>query len=268
MADVRADAWPAIQPTVDANRVLFKVCDVSSWDDNAALFKAAYEWEGQGSHRIDYFAANAGIAATESLLEHGDLNAEPQKPDLRCIDVDFLGPVYGLKLYIHYARKTSRELGPVAAAPAFNPKITITSSPAGHYAFPVDPQYGASKHALVGLTRSVGETLLNNDNIAVNCIMPGLVRTNIIPKWFYKVWPTQHFVPMSQVMRAHDELMEEAGKVAADGKSDGQDGVVKTAQVVEISVDRLFYRDPVELPDDTYRFMVGELKPGGLWWPK
>lgn len=259
IADIRPEAYTEISATLDESRVLFITTNVASWEDNASLFKRAYEWTNQ---QIDFFAANAGIPDRERIAEHFDLDAEPQKPDLSCVDVDLGAVFYGLKLFIHYSRKTQRHL---KDANDFHPKMVITSSCTGQYSFPVAPQYAAAKHACVGLTRAVGDSLLKHDDIAVNCIMPGFVETNIMPKELVDLWPREHVTPLSTMCRAFDELVDVDGKVSQDGKSDGRQGLVKTAQCVECSVDRLYYRSPVEFPDESQAFCVNEAKEGGVW---
>lgn len=54
MADMNPAELESFGPAKE--RVLFKQTDVSDWDQQKALFKAAFEWGG----RIDFLAANAG----------------------------------------------------------------------------------------------------------------------------------------------------------------------------------------------------------------
>ena len=44
MADINEEAYSEISPTLneDAGRVMFERTDVSSWEDNAHLFKKAF----------------------------------------------------------------------------------------------------------------------------------------------------------------------------------------------------------------------------------
>ena len=260
LADVQP---PPPSLNLDMNRALFVQVDVSSWRDNAALFAAAHNWPGPGSGRIDFLAANAGIADKESVYAHFDLDAEPTCPNLKCIEVDLLSVFYALKLFVHYARKTRRDLpGP---STAFNPKMVITASCVGQYAFPIAPQYAASKHGLVGLTRSVGEKMLRDDNIAVNCIMPAFVGTSLPSEELKEAWPEEYRTPVSTIMRAFDELIDEEGRVAADGMSDGVDRVLKSGQCVEGVLGRLYHREGVESPDESQDFLRKQAQEGGLW---
>jgi 15-hydroxyprostaglandin dehydrogenase (NAD) len=269
IADIRADAWDAIKPQFpDLERVKFVQTDVADWDSNLSLFKAAYSWKSPGFHgeRIDFTALNAGTGDREFVLQPTDLDADPEKPNTLCMDVNFTSVIYGVKLFVHFARKTKKA---AAAHPhqleQFNPNIVITASCVGIYKFPVAPQYNASKSACVAYTRAIGDALLSHENIAVNAIMPAYVDTPLVPVNLTKRWPEKYITPLSTMMRAYDELMAEKGHVVQDGKSDGKDGVVKTAQTVECVVDKLFYRDPVAPADESQAFLVRESGEGGLW---
>jgi 15-hydroxyprostaglandin dehydrogenase (NAD) len=264
LADIRQEAYEAISSSLDPERSLFVHTDVANWDDNAKLFKKAYEWETKGASnkRIDFFAANAGIADREIVGQQFDLDAEPQKPNTACLEICTTSVIFGLKLFIHYTRKTQRD---IKDRSDFNPKVVITASCVGQYPFPIAPQYAAAKHACVGYTRSVGESLLKYDNIAVNCIMPAFVNTNIVPDVLVNMWPKEYLTPLSTMLRAYDELMDVEGRVGQDGKSEGEDGKVKTAQSVECVIDKLFYRTHVPPADESQDFLVREAHEDGVW---
>ena len=263
VADVRADSWNAVKSSIDPERAIFVQTDVASWDSQLALFKKAYEWsEG----RIDFFAANAGIADKDSFYQAADLDQDPQKPNLVCVDVCGTAIFYGLQLYLHYTRKTNAALKAKPDSATFSPKMVITSSCAGLYVFPIAPQYNAAKHAVLALTRAVGPALMAMDNLAVNCICPAFVATPLVPDSMSSVWPKEYITPFSTLMRAYDELIDEKGSIQQDGKSDGENGVVKRGQSVEVVVDKLFYRKPVEFADESQKFLIEDAhKPDGLW---
>lgn len=264
VADIRQEGWDSISSSLDSDRTLFVQTNVADWDSHAAMVKKAYEWSS--NQQLDFYAANAGIGDRDSFTMPWDLDAEPKKPNLDCIEVNELANYYALQLFIHYARKTQKRLGEGHKG-SFNPKFVMTSSCTALYHFPVAPQYTASKHAVLGFTRGIGPILYPQDNIAVNCIMPGVVDTNILPPGFRKNWPDKYMTPVSTLMRAYDELTDEKGAVKNDGKSDGKDGEVKNAQAVECSVDRLWYRDPVDAPDEAQQFMKDDsLNPDGIWF--
>ena len=264
LADVNTSTYNSIASDLEPARHLFVHTDVANWTEQVVLFQKAYEWS---NGRIDFFAANAGIADQEHMLQHSALDAEPEKPDLSCIEVDLLAVFYGLKLFVHSTRKTRRDLCSASTdstAVPFNPKMVITASMAGQYPFFSSPQYAAAKHGCVGLVRTVAPALLKHENIALNCIMPGFVPTNTMPPGLLALWPCEHVTPVSTVLRAFNELVDENGLVEADGKSQGLDEVPKSGCAVECSVDELFYRNPVEYANASQKFVTDQSKEEGL----
>ena len=334
LADINAQSYHAIAHLLGDNppgsRTLFVQTDVSSWSDNARLFERAWNWpeglptststqresessagKGEGGRRIDFLAANAGTDDKERMLAEFDLDAPPEPPNLKCVDVNLISVFYQLKLFVHYARKTRRELGrgqqqqhelsqtpsletsddqtaptsqsdhTIPTAP-YNPSITLTSSCAGIYPFPPAPQYAATKHALVGLVRSTAASLIAQDSIRLNCVLPAFVPTNLAPPGLVDAWPAEHVTPVSTVVGAFEELLREEGE-GGDGESsrieawdyvkggmvtvlsDGERGKAKNGECVECTLDRLYYRRPVEYANDSQRWMIEETGEGGLW---
>ncbi|KIV97383.1 hypothetical protein PV10_01139 [Exophiala mesophila] len=269
IADIRPEGYHAISSQLDTQRHIFVETDVTSWDQQAALFKKAYAWSG--NNQIDFVAANAGTSERDHITAGPwDLDGEPPKPDLSSAEVNLTGVFYGVRLFVYYARKTNRDLkassGTDTPHATFNPKLVITSSCAGLYPFPLAPLYNATKHGVLALTRAVSP-LLATDNIAVNCICPAYVDTAMTPSGVTALWPPEYITPISTMLRAYDELTDERGRVdKSDGKSDGEDGVVKAGQSVECVVDRLFYRKPVDYADESQKFLIEEtFKPDGVW---
>ena len=134
-----ADLNPPKDGSIDSQHektAAFQKTDVSSWEQQAALFKRAFDW---GGNRLDFLAANAGIDDKQSLYERAmDSDAEPQELNLKCLRVDLDAVFQGVWLFKHYARKNEKPGG----------KIVITSSMMGIYAFPTNPQYAAAKHGV------------------------------------------------------------------------------------------------------------------------
>ena len=261
MADWNPQSYANISSTLPRDRHMFVQGDVSSWQDQASTFKKAFDW----SHRIDFFAANAGIGDKENVFAQFDLDADPAKPDLKCLDVNQIAVFYGLKLFIHYSRKTRRALANDAAD--FKPSMTITASSASLYPFPFAVQYAASKHALLGLTRAVGPRLLAEDGISVNCIMPAFVATALAPPGIIDAVPQAHLTPMSTIMRAFEELMSEDESIGGEW-GNGKGSKRKSGQAVECVEGDLFYRDPIPYMSEGSRWLAEEDENGGLWDPK
>ena len=137
MADLNPNGPSIASSLTGSPSPTFIHTDVSSWDAQAALFKTASSHSGS----IDFFAANAGIDDKENVFQDfGD--DEPKCPNLKTLDVDLLSVFYGLKLFVHYARKSRRQgLEGVR-------KMVITASMMGIYPFETNPQYCAAKHGV------------------------------------------------------------------------------------------------------------------------
>jgi len=104
------------------------------------------------------------VGADEPFLAIEDL---PLARYRRIVGVNLDGVVFGLQALI----PTMRARGGAS---------TVTASIAGLVALPIDPMYAATKHALVGLVRSVAPSLAGT-SLRLNAICPGGVDTAIVP---------------------------------------------------------------------------------------
>ncbi|KAL9106475.1 MAG: hypothetical protein Q9227_008506 [Pyrenula ochraceoflavens] len=257
LADVNAKVGTELAASLGPDAVFCRT-DVASWASNAAVFQKAWDWS---KGRIDFFAANAGIDDKESVFATTDLDADPQEPNLTTLDVDLKSVFYGLKLFVHYARKTQRFLRTRPSSPStvingshppfdpYHPKLVITSSCVGLYRFETNPQYCAAKSGLVALTRSIGARFLRDDNLTVNSILPAFVPTNLAPPGLIDAWPPEHITPMETIMRAYDELIDVEEK--------------RTGECVECVGRELYYREQVGYPCYSQEWMVGDVE--GFW---
>ncbi len=155
LADI--EAGPG-QEAADELGAEFIEVDVSQPEGSEAAVKLAIESFGG----LDLAFLNAGVATGCGMVEHFD-------PDLyrRAMGVNLDGVVFGLNAVV----PAMRERG--------GGTIVATSSLAGLAAVPYDPIYAANKHAVAGLTRSYGPTLLP-EGIHFNAICPGFAETRII----------------------------------------------------------------------------------------
>jgi NAD(P)-dependent dehydrogenase (short-subunit alcohol dehydrogenase family) len=116
---------------------------------------------------VDIAFLNAGISIGVADL------AELRDDDyFRMMRVNVDGVVFGLRAAIRVMTRQHPTGGGGGA-------IVATSSLAGIIPFPPDPVYDASKHAVVGLIRSVAPTLAAK-GITANTVNPGIVDTNIL----------------------------------------------------------------------------------------
>ena len=137
-------------------------CDVSSqdaWDQVAATIQAP----------LDYVHLNAGIQIAPPNAPLSEYRFEAMQLDRyrRMMGVNVDGVVFGLQALLPHIQ-------PGGA-------VTVTASLAGVVPYDVDPLYSMSKHAVVGLVRSMGKPLAERD-IRINALCPGGIDTAIIPE--------------------------------------------------------------------------------------
>jgi NAD(P)-dependent dehydrogenase (short-subunit alcohol dehydrogenase family) len=110
--------------------------------------------------RLDIAHLNAGVVTGESDIERLSVDAYR-----RAVGINLDGVVFGAMA--------------VVPAMAEGGSIIATASLAGLVAYPGDPVYAVTKHAVVGLVRSLGEQLAHKD-ITINAICPGFVDTQLL----------------------------------------------------------------------------------------
>ena len=119
----------------------------------------------------DFAHLNAGVmsvGANDAFLSIEQLPIENYR---RIVGVNLDGVVFGLQALLPHMRERGGA-------------ITVTASIAGMMALPIDPMYSATKHAVIGLVRSVAQSLeqsLGKSSVRVNAICPGGVDTAIVP---------------------------------------------------------------------------------------
>ena len=136
----------------------FAACDVSRPEDCERAVATAVEEFG----RLDVVFLNAGVATGCGLGDDFDLARYR-----RAMGVNLDGVVFGA----HAAFEALQKDG--------GGDIVATASLAGLTGTPFDPIYGANKHAVVGLVRSIGADWPQH-GIRVNALCPGFADTAIV----------------------------------------------------------------------------------------
>ena len=136
-------------------------CDVSNLED----FSKAKEKIESEFGTVHYLFNNAGI-----FLEGRAWKAD-QNNWQRIIDVNLMSVIYGLNLFVDEMIASQERC-----------HIINTSSMAGIIVGPALAPYTTTKHAVVGLTRTLHEDLADNNKVGVSVLCPGLVQTNIIER--------------------------------------------------------------------------------------
>ena len=163
----------------------FVACDVTSADD----WRAVATTVGDDVGRVDLLALNAGI-----------MTRGPTSP----IDDDPLALV-GSPGYrrVFAVNVDGVALGLAAMRPlmADGSAIVVTASTAALEGLAFDPFYAASKHAVLGLVRSLGRTFADG-GVRLNALCPGGMDTAIVPERLRAIVPAATFRPPVAVARA------------------------------------------------------------------
>jgi NAD(P)-dependent dehydrogenase (short-subunit alcohol dehydrogenase family) len=171
----------------DRSGVVAHAGDVSKESTNAAMVEAAQRVFG----RLDIVVLNAGLPA------QGTLDGLPLAAFERVLDVNLRGCVLGLRAALPALRK------------AGSGAVVMTASVSGLGGDPGLWAYNAAKGAVVNLVRAAAIELAR-ENIRVNCVCPGPIRTGMTE-------PLIAAMPqMYEALRSHIPLQRwgEPGEVA------------------------------------------------------
>jgi NAD(P)-dependent dehydrogenase (short-subunit alcohol dehydrogenase family) len=132
--------------------------DVTREDDVAAYVRSAVDRFG----RIDVFFNNAGVEGEiKPIVDY------PLESFRRVLDVNVVGVFLGLKHVLPVMLKQDKG------------SIINTASIAGLVGFPQIAVYSASKHAVIGLTKSAAIECTGT-GVRVNCVCPGQIDSRML----------------------------------------------------------------------------------------
>ena len=142
----------------------FDVGDLGQWQQLIDYLNSANADLGSPTH----IHLNAGIqiAPPDAPLSDYKLEAASLERYRRMMSVNVDGVVFGLQTLL-----------PLLSSGA---AIVVTASLAGVTPYAVDPLYAMSKHAIVGLVRSLAPELAKR-GISIHALCPGAVDTAIVP---------------------------------------------------------------------------------------
>ncbi|KAI0027712.1 hypothetical protein K488DRAFT_60633 [Vararia minispora EC-137] len=153
----------------DGGEALFVRCDVTNWDEQLSMFEHA--WNTYGA--VDVVIPNAGIAEASAACD-GSIEMQGEKPTapkLLTVRVNVIGVFYTVQLGMHYIYK-NKQPGDLKA-------LILIGSMASWQSMPFLTQYVASKHAMLGMMRSIYDTV-GKDGIRVGVITPFFAETKIL----------------------------------------------------------------------------------------
>ena len=175
IADIglRPEAEELVKEYPNSPKAVFQKTDVTSWKDLDAMMKAAEDNFGQ----IDIVCPGAGVFEPHwsnfwRLPGTADSKDSPEGNGYKTLDINITHPIRVTQLAIPYFIKNG-------VSPA-NPKTIVhIASIAGEMASLPVPLYTASKWAIHGFVRSLGD-LEAKYGIRVGAVLPGVVKT---PLW-------------------------------------------------------------------------------------
>ena len=154
VADLNADAGAKVAADLGGAFVQLDVGDAGAW---AAVVE---EVERHGG--LDFAYLNAGVTTQQP-----DITALTDEQYRRVMGANVDGVVYGFRALVPQIEKKG------------GGAIVATASLAGLIAFAPDPIYTLTKHAVVGLVRSLVPQL-EAKGIRINAVCPGIVDTPLV----------------------------------------------------------------------------------------
>ncbi|KAF5519076.1 15-hydroxyprostaglandin dehydrogenase [Colletotrichum aenigma] len=158
------------------------VTDVSSYDEQAKTFQEVWNRHG----RIDALLANAGVPDRGSIyiLNHRGSDKVPPKPNM---------------LAIHFMRKNETPGG----------NIIATSSNAAVNPHEASPEYCGAKAGMIGFVRGASRVLKIKDNVRINVVLPGVIRTPLVPAGMIAAVHPECITQLSTVVSAFNKFLDD-----------------------------------------------------------
>lgn len=142
-------------------RVFFRKCDVTSWEDVRNLFTET--WAKWGI--IHSVVSNAGVNTHEGIFEdhYEETTGILLPPDLKSIEINLLGQLYVVKCAMHFMKRW----------PDTKTSIVMTGSAGSFIPAPPIHLYCAAKAGIVGFMRAIKYDVAKR-NATINVVAPWL----------------------------------------------------------------------------------------------
>ncbi|KAK5169774.1 uncharacterized protein LTR77_005752 [Saxophila tyrrhenica] len=234
----------------EVSNATFHKTNVTDYDSLAGVFQKVFDSEG----RFDFVFANAGIVERYSFFEKHPSGKPPPPPDLTVIDINLKSVVNTSWLAQHYFRQSTQ---------SENKNLVMTASCGAFYRVPASPSYGAAKHGVVALMRSIAGNFYRDDGVRVNAICPGTVRTGLLESGAWDAFGKENvFVPIEKIASTVLMLIDGhdvGGSTIGDGKplANGSTKGKLNGEAVELSGTNHYYRDQIEFCDASMAKTMG-----------
>lgn len=211
----------------------FVEVDVTSWESQVSMFKAALQFFPGGE--LDILVTSAGITGHSSWdMEPVDpshiLNETTiQPPSSMCLDINLLGSMYSVHLAVKYAM--GLHLTSPSKTPTTSKSIILIGSYAGYNFNPNKPDYTAAKWGIRGVFRCLRTDLAQKHKIRMNMLAPCFIPTPM----------TQSRVPMLEKqgfrMGKFEDAVEVVWRMAIDTGMNGRAITVGVDGIIDLGDD-------------------------------
>jgi NAD(P)-dependent dehydrogenase (short-subunit alcohol dehydrogenase family) len=181
---LRPEAKELYDSHTKSPRAVFQKTDVTKWADLTAMFQTALSEFGS----IDILCAGAGIfdpPFSNFWYPPGSKESrdDPNGDGYLTLDINTVHPIRSTQLAISHFLNPPK--GQEKASPSNPKRVVICGSVAGQLSGISYPLYFASKHAISGFVRSLGD-LEGKLGIKVAAVAPGGVRTPLLTEDAHK----------------------------------------------------------------------------------
>lgn len=183
LLDLSQDALETIKTDIDSSQRQLgrsKPCRVEIYPTNVAdetRVNNVIEEVAATFGRLDYVVSAAGIA-----MKHQGGAAFAETADWqRILDINLTGTFFVLRAAARIMLKQEPILSSIDGRPLQRGSIINFSSIQGVVGIPLSTAYTASKHAVLGLTRTASEDYAK-DGLRINAILPGYTETPLTTK--------------------------------------------------------------------------------------
>jgi NAD(P)-dependent dehydrogenase (short-subunit alcohol dehydrogenase family) len=164
-------------------------CNVTRFEEQVEMFELAMQKYGS----VDIVVPNAGVPEIGSFQKLEFKDGKPIKPTMTTIEVNLFGVLYTAHLALHYLELNKKE-GDLKS-------LIMIGSMASWAGIPMGEMYAGSKHAVLGVMRSL-HPIVDPKGIRVGCIHPFFADTAIVSVPVKLLLAGIPFTPVSRIAGA------------------------------------------------------------------